>query len=233
MNQQHNHIKSLLLLISIKKTNWYNLFSFWGYENIAKELELEEEDFLYNKNKFIEQYKEYKNTSYKQLLNEFTQELGEEFCKEKRLDFLNDKLENLNKEINYAYERNDIMKKNRVPFWLRSSLMHHYYNITLLESNKNKIERLIKILTSDIKTNKFTPEEILLAETTDPSLFLDFNNAGFCICPFHEERTPSMKYYSDTHKLHCYGCGWHGNMIDFIMKLNKVSFIEAVKTLLK
>mgnify|MGYP001561477285 CR=1 FL=1 len=47
-------------------------------------------------------------------------------------------------------------------------------------------------------------------------------------CPFHEERTPSFTIYKDG-SFYCFGCGVGGNAVDFIMKLKKVTFIEAVK----
>ena len=35
-------------------------------------------------------------------------------------------------------------------------------------------------------------------------------------CPFHGEKTPSFYVYDDGY--HCFGCGAHGNAIDFLMK---------------
>ena len=33
-----------------------------------------------------------------------------------------------------------------------------------------------------------------------------------CINPAHNDSTPSMTYYADTHCVHCHGCGFHGNI---------------------
>ncbi len=46
-------------------------------------------------------------------------------------------------------------------------------------------------------------------------------------CPFHEERTPSFQVYDDGFK--CFGCGVHGDSIDFIAKLENVRPIEAAR----
>ena len=35
---------------------------------------------------------------------------------------------------------------------------------------------------------------------------------GFMLCPFHEDRVPSLKLYDDH--FHCFGCGAHGDVVD-------------------
>lgn len=50
-------------------------------------------------------------------------------------------------------------------------------------------------------------------------------------CPFHQERTPSFVVDTRTNKYVCYGCGEHGDVIDFVCKSNNLSFTEAVKAL--
>ncbi len=50
-------------------------------------------------------------------------------------------------------------------------------------------------------------------------------------CPFHEEKTPSFVVKrGDTH-YHCYGCGAHGDAIQFMMEYHKMGFVEAVEKL--
>ena len=56
---------------------------------------------------------------------------------------------------------------------------------------------------------------------------LELNRGGFACCPFHNERNPSFKVYEDHY--HCFGCGAHGDHIDFVQKLYGVSNIEAAK----
>ena len=55
------------------------------------------------------------------------------------------------------------------------------------------------------------------------------NRAGFVCCPFHSERTPSLKLYSRT--FHCFGCGAHGSVIDFVATLFRITPMDAVKRL--
>ena len=60
---------------------------------------------------------------------------------------------------------------------------------------------------------------------------VEVNHHGFARCPFHSERTGSLKLYRDG-GFHCFGCGAHGgSQIDFVMKLFDLSFKEACEKL--
>jgi DNA primase len=48
-------------------------------------------------------------------------------------------------------------------------------------------------------------------------------------CPFHNERTPSFYVYDDHY--HCFGCGAHGDAIEYLMKSFGLEFREAVEQL--
>ena len=52
---------------------------------------------------------------------------------------------------------------------------------------------------------------------------------GFMRCPFHADRTPSLKLYGDH--FHCFGCGAHGDVIDLTAGLLGCSKSEAAKRL--
>jgi len=53
------------------------------------------------------------------------------------------------------------------------------------------------------------------------------------LCPFHGEKTPSFMVSSEKQLFHCFGCGEGGNVFNFLMKYEKISFFEAVKMLAK
>ena len=53
------------------------------------------------------------------------------------------------------------------------------------------------------------------------------------LCPFHGEKTPSFNVNPARAIFHCFGCGVGGNVITFIMKMEGLSFPEAVKFLAK
>lgn len=50
-------------------------------------------------------------------------------------------------------------------------------------------------------------------------------------CPFHKEKTPSFYVNDDKQFYHCFGCGAHGTVIDFLMAHDNLSFPEAVENL--
>ena len=52
-----------------------------------------------------------------------------------------------------------------------------------------------------------------------------------CLCPFHLEKTPSFVVYEDTQSFYCYGCGAGGDVITFIMRIENLEYLEALKLL--
>lgn len=51
------------------------------------------------------------------------------------------------------------------------------------------------------------------------------------LCPFHNEKTPSFTVNEEKGFYHCFGCGEHGSVIDFVMKADGLPFPEAVERL--
>jgi len=51
------------------------------------------------------------------------------------------------------------------------------------------------------------------------------------LCPFHNEKTPSFHVVPGRGLYKCFGCGRGGNAFTFLMELEGVSFIEAVRNL--
>jgi len=51
---------------------------------------------------------------------------------------------------------------------------------------------------------------------------------GKALCPFHAEGTPSFMVNRDRQTFHCWGCGEHGDVISFIMKLKDITFKNAL-----
>ncbi|MFW9770201.1 MAG: CHC2 zinc finger domain-containing protein, partial [Candidatus Thorarchaeota archaeon] len=51
------------------------------------------------------------------------------------------------------------------------------------------------------------------------------------LCPFHNEKTPSFSVSPEKQIFHCFGCGKGGNVFTFLMEHEKLSFVEAVRTL--
>ncbi len=50
------------------------------------------------------------------------------------------------------------------------------------------------------------------------------------LCPFHKEKSGSFYVYPGTASYYCFGCHEHGDVFSFVMKMESVSFPEAVRT---
>ncbi|ACQ67385.1 DNA primase [Candidatus Williamhamiltonella defendens] len=53
----------------------------------------------------------------------------------------------------------------------------------------------------------------------------------YACCPFHHEKTPSFSVNDEKQFYHCFGCGAHGNVIDFLMKFERLEFVESIEEL--
>ena len=58
---------------------------------------------------------------------------------------------------------------------------------------------------------------------------VEVNYHGMALCPFHNDRHPSL-YVADDH-YYCFACGEHGDVIDFVSKLFRLSLYDAAQKL--
>ena len=84
------------------------------------------------------------------------------------------------------------------------------------------------------------PEEIIaqiidrcdIVETISSYIPLKRMGRSFkAACPFHHEKTPSFIVNPDKQIFHCFGCGVGGNVVNFVMKQERMEFPEAVRFL--
>lgn len=50
-------------------------------------------------------------------------------------------------------------------------------------------------------------------------------------CPFHHEKTPSFTVNGEKQFYYCFGCGAHGNAVDFLMNYDRLKFVETIEEL--
>lgn len=75
-------------------------------------------------------------------------------------------------------------------------------------------------MTKDEIKNQYTMKYIVERYGFHP------NRAGFIKCPFHSgDKNASMKI--NSHKAHCFGCGWNGDIFAFVQQMDNLSFKEA------
>nr|WP_242587674.1 CHC2 zinc finger domain-containing protein [Streptomyces sp. MST-110588] len=67
------------------------------------------------------------------------------------------------------------------------------------------------------------------------SEYLQLRNAGGGnlkgLCPFHDEKSPSFHVSPAKGLYHCFGCQEGGDTVDFIMKIDHLSFAETIERL--
>lgn len=75
-------------------------------------------------------------------------------------------------------------------------------------------------------------ERLSIVEVVSEYVQLRRSGGNFLgLCPFHAEKTPSFNVNPAREIFHCFGCGAGGNAFSFIMKMEGLSFPEAVKLL--
>ncbi|NGX58228.1 MAG: DNA primase [Chlamydiae bacterium] len=64
--------------------------------------------------------------------------------------------------------------------------------------------------------------------------YVDLKRSGASykgLCPFHEEKSPSFMIQKGDSHYHCFGCGAHGDAIQFLMEHQSMGFVDAVEML--
>jgi DNA primase len=75
-------------------------------------------------------------------------------------------------------------------------------------------------------------ERLSIVEVVSEYVQLRRSGGNFLgLCPFHGEKTPSFNVNPAREIFHCFGCGAGGNAFSFVMKMEGLSFPEAVKLL--
>lgn len=149
--------------------------------------------------------------------------------KDLRIRWIDWRMRNLDVEIKDAYNNYKLMKKEKIPHWLCLAILESLREVYELEKEYSKLKFEKKVLEDNDSIEKEKLDIAMIKEGVDISLIVNINPQGFCHCPFHIDKTPSMKWYPENKQFHCFSCGWHGDVIAFIMKRDNVSFLEAIR----
>lgn len=100
----------------------------------------------------------------------------------------------------------------------------------ILEKHEKRIKYINYFLNPfPEKEGSITDEHIKIAKEYPFEDLLQFNKQGFANCPFHNEKTAS--FHIRNNYCYCFGCGWKGDTIKFVMEHENLDFISAVKKL--
>ena len=75
-------------------------------------------------------------------------------------------------------------------------------------------------------------DKVLLSDIISKTVNLSKKGSDFIgLCPFHNEKTPSFTVSNDKGFYHCFGCGKNGDIFNYIMETENITFVEALKKL--
>jgi hypothetical protein len=81
------------------------------------------------------------------------------------------------------------------------------------------------------KESTITPEMIERARNFPIEQLITFNRAGFALCPWHREKTPSLRKHRNANIVYCFGCHGSADPIKWVRQMEGLSFPGAVKRL--
>jgi|GEM_PF-3870600 len=157
----------------------------------------------------------------------FVEEMGVEGI-EVRRTYLLDTLKHTRYLVNRAYLNDSELRKNNKPFWFREAIL----SLRCVRENEAIIKQLeLQLRKLDLKKDIVSIDVRTIKETLDINTIVKLDARGFIACPFHVDKTPSMKWNEKKKYFHCFSCGWHGDVIAFLMKRDNLTFKEVINIL--
>lgn len=139
----------------------------------------------------------------------------------------NEALKILSEKIAVVYLEYEKSSENDEPVESRR-LMLECGNIKALEKARDSI--LARNYHTPSETNMgLTDEQIVRAREYPLEKLIETNRAGYVICPFHEDTKPSL--WVKRGYGYCFSCGESCDSIKWLMSVEKMSFMDAVRKL--
>ena len=150
-------------------------------------------------------------------------------------DVAPDKIKELEEDILLLYSRYLKARIRIIDYgdrWFWKIWLNVFYTPEIKEKQRElrRWRRYLKPIQGGIDDNDIQQaREVELREVIDIPLTKKGSNY-IGTCPFHNEKTPSFFVKGNRYK--CFGCGESGNTLDYFIKVNGFTFLEAVKKLI-
>lgn len=99
-----------------------------------------------------------------------------------------------------------------------------------LSKRLEELQKKLRFLRHKPKDGTISNLDVLRAKQVRITDLIKVPASKKILCLFHTDKSPSMHVYPTSY--HCFSCGAHGDVIDFVQKVYGISFIEAVKRLI-
>ena len=153
----------------------------------------------------------------------------EEWKRERRIDYLKGKMEDVIFDTFYLMNDYEELKKGN------DSHSRLYVGSRIVEKVENILELQNNIIHLKIpgrkngKGRKITDDMIERAREYPFDQLVEVTRNKMAVCPFHGDKDPSFSIKNNYGW--CFGCGWKGDTIKFVMEKEGLKFADAVRRL--
>jgi len=189
-------------------------------EKGLRQLEEMDNDYIHFHRKDQEEYEKEVNTRFQDLISE----TPKEYRNDRRKEYLTSLITELPRKIETIHKDYEESLRNDETYDNRAVLA---YGKERLEKVKSRYEAELRALKGNGDTTHFE-NKLLLAKQRKFSEFLEIKK-GKALCPFHDDHDPSFSV--NGNRAYCFGCGWRGDVVDFVIALKGFSFKEALEFL--
>lgn len=153
-------------------------------------------------------------------------EYPDDFKRQARVDYLKGRMEGLvEKALHLMDDYDGLLKGDDIDsrLYVGGLLLGTIKTISALQGE------IISLKKSEQNKGDITEDDIRKAREFPFDQLVDINRNKMARCIFHQDRNPSFSIKGNKGK--CFGCGWTGDTIAFVMERDGLSFPEAVRSL--